>query len=61
MTSKPPPIPAEQRGKGPAQPKSADDPKSRQMQQMDKESPEDRGQVENTRINTTHQGLQQDR
>ncbi len=55
MTNKPPPIPEEQRGKGPAHPKTADGPKARQMRQMDKESPEDRGQVENTRINTGQQ------
>jgi hypothetical protein len=55
VTSKPPPIPAEQRGKGPTQPRTAEDPKTRQMQQMDKESPEDRGQAENTRINTGQQ------
>lgn len=29
--------------------------------QHDRESPEDRGQVANTKINTTHQGHQQDR
>jgi hypothetical protein len=29
--------------------------------QHDRESPEDRGQIANTKINTTHQGYQQDR
>jgi hypothetical protein len=60
MTNRPPPIPPEQRGK--AGPKDADvkgasiHDKVEQTDNADK-----RGQSANTKINTTHQGYQQDR
>jgi hypothetical protein len=60
MTSKPPPVPAENRS-----PKGTGDPGNPgegQHQSSDATSdPEKRGQSGNTKVNTTHQGHQQDR
>jgi hypothetical protein len=60
MSSKPPPIPPEQRPKNApdvAAKKGASD--TGEAGQV--ENPDKRGQTANTKINTTHQGYQQDR
>lgn len=62
MTSRPPPVPPDNRSKaGPSGTPRASagrspDRKAEQMDNADK-----RGQSANTKINTTHQGYQQDR
>ena len=56
--SKPSPSPANQ-NKQTNSPKQQAENKA--AKQHDKESPEERGQLANTKINTTHQGYQQDR
>lgn len=59
MSSKPPPIPPENRSdKGPGE-----GPEARIKDESKQASPPDHktGQAANTKINTTHQGSQQDR
>jgi len=60
MTSKAPPVPPDQRSeKGVAQPQDVEAAPVKGSGQTD--NPDKRGQTANTKINTTHQGYQQDR
>ena len=60
MSSKAPPVPEENRSpKGTGDPKKGIDPK--QQADMAAENPDKVGQQGNTKVNTTHQGYQQDR
>ena len=60
MTSRPPPIPPENRTKsGPAQ--AGEKARNVASKAGQTDNPEKRGQTANTKINTTHQGYQQDR
>jgi hypothetical protein len=59
MTSKPPPIPPENRSdKGPGEgPQARADEVAEADRPQDGRPREDQGQTANTKINTTHQGL----
>lgn len=60
MTSRPPPIPDEQRpGHAPKTQETKGSSADRLKGQVN--NPDKRGQTANTKINTTHQGYQQDR
>jgi hypothetical protein len=60
MSSRPPPVPpANRSNKGPGEPREAraDDP----FVPDTSVNPDKKGQAGNSKVNTTHQGLQQDR
>ncbi|MCZ4089993.1 MULTISPECIES: hypothetical protein [Sinorhizobium] len=60
MSSRPPPIPPENRsGKGTGEPATNASVESKKPETPS--DPEKKGQQGNTKINTTHQGYQQDR
>ncbi|MBB3235543.1 hypothetical protein [Phyllobacterium endophyticum] len=61
MTSKPPPVPEENRSpKGPGD--AAKPAEKQEVQHANAtDNPDKRGQTGNTKLNTTHQGYQQDR
>jgi len=63
MTKKPPPVPSESRSqKGPGEPRQRDDSEPERAGGASQvENRDDAGQTGNTKINTTHQGYQQDR
>ena len=62
MTSRPPPIPPKNRSKaGPSGEQAARNQARVHDKQEQADNPDKRGQSANTRINTTHQGYQQDR
>lgn len=60
MSKSPPIPPANRSDKGPGEPDHARE-KPRQAGERRPEHPDQQGQQGNTRINTTHQGYQQDR
>lgn len=60
MSSRPPPIPPENRsGKGRGEPETMTPAESKKPDAA--ANPEKQGQQGNTKVNTTHQGYQQDR
>ncbi|MGX5735762.1 hypothetical protein [Bosea thiooxidans] len=61
MSKLPPIPPANRSDKGPGEPDHAPRDKPRQAGERRPEHPDQQGQQGNTRINTTHQGYQQDR
>jgi hypothetical protein len=63
MTTKPPPVPPANRSdKGPGEgPKARAAQIAESSRAPDRDDPDRQGQTGNTKINTTHQGLQQDR